>query len=422
MTMPRLELRPARPVLLPTQTTVVTLLIRVHPASPAITPTGRVPLNLALVIDRSGSMSGAPLQMAKEAAIAATRQARPGDRISVVTFDDQVEVVVPSRLVTDPDAIIRAIQGIEAGDTTNLHGGWLEGATQVAHHLVPGSLNRVIVLSDGQANVGVTHREGVAQHVRGLTERGISTSTIGLGAHYDEELLLAMATAGDGNFEHVETPSRLPAFFEEELLGLTRTTGRVVSVGIEPNPEHRVRLQDVLNDFRRNEFGRLQLPNLVGGQAIDVVAQLAVPSTDTLLGETIGVARVRLAWTDAEGVRHKLRAQLNLPFVTPDEYNNTPDDPEVLGAAALQQAGRLKREAVQAMDRGDRAQVQRLFAGASQVVASAPMGGAAQARELEDVSALTAALEAGDDALLRKRALSQAHDRTRSKARRPSEQ
>ncbi|WP_221091237.1 vWA domain-containing protein [Deinococcus aquaedulcis] len=147
MTTPSPELRALRPALPAGQTTHLTLLIRVHPAPVPIHAAWRPPLNLALVIDRSGSMGGHPLHMARQAAGAAVRQMGLNDQVSVVAFDDEVRVVVPSQPVTDPAGIIRAMDTIEAGGMTNLHGGWLEGATQVAAHLDPQALNRVVLLS-----------------------------------------------------------------------------------------------------------------------------------------------------------------------------------------------------------------------------------------------------------------------------------
>ncbi len=417
MTTPRIEFRSLRPALLAGHTTTLTLLIRVHPAPTSGQTTRRPPLNLAFVIDRSGSMSGTPLQMARQAAVAAVRQMRPDDRVSVVAFDQQVDVIVPSQPVTDREAIIRAIDGIDDRGSTDLHSGWLEGATQVAQHLTPGALNRVIILSDGQANAGVTDRGEIARDVRGLTERGISTTAIGLGAHYDEELLLAIADAGDGNFEHVEDPARLPTFFEEELQGLTRTTGRMVSLGLEPNPEFGVQVQDVLTALTRNTYGRLQLPNLVDGRAVEVVVTLTVPAPAQPAGRTLGVTRVRLAWTGTDGKRQTRRAQLDLPLLDAAAYEALPEDPAVLEAQALQQAARLKREAVSAMDRGDLFAAQEHLRSVQGLIASAPMSAEVLHHELQDLQAVAGAMASGDAALSRKRALSQVDARTRSKRR-----
>ncbi|UBV44097.1 VWA domain-containing protein (plasmid) [Deinococcus taeanensis] len=416
MTAPRIEVRPLRPALHAEQTTTLTLLIRIHPA-PVAAQAARPDLNIALVIDRSGSMGGRPLHMAREAAVAAVRQARPTDRLSVVAFDDHVDVVVPSQLVGDGEAIIRAIRTIDARGSTNLHGGWLEGATQVATHLTPRALNRVVVLSDGQVNAGVTDTQAIATHVRGLTQRGVSTSAIGLGEHYDEELLLAVANAGDGNFEHVEDAARLPTFFEEELQGLTRTTGRVVSLGLEPNPEFGVTVGEVLNPFERNSFGRLQLPNLVDGQPLDVVVRLHVPRLTRRPGDTVGVTRVRLAWQGLDGQRHRVRTQLDLPVLSEGDLQALPEDPAVLEAQALLDTARLKREAVQAIDRGDHDLARQHFGNARLVAMAAPMPAAALSAQIEDVTLLEEALNAGNTALSRKRAVSQAHAASRSKRR-----
>lgn len=411
---PHTEFRPLRAGLLAGQGTTLPLLVRIRPAESV--HTGELPpLNLALVIDRSGSMSGQPLRMAQEAAMTAVRQMGPGDRLSVVVFDDVAEVVVPSQLVTQPDALCSAIAGIETRGMTNLHAGWLTGATQVAEHLKPGALNRVVILSDGQTNAGVTRVDEIAQQVRGLNERGISTTAIGLGACYDEELLLAVANAGDGNFEHVEDPARLPTLFEEELRGLTRTTGRMVSLGVEPNPAHGVRVTDVLNAFDRNAWGRLQLPNLVAGQAVNVVVVLSVPAQAA--GTTLGLTRARLAWTGPDGQRHHLRVQLNLPVLAPAAYGALRDDPEVVEAQTLLQAARLKRAAVEALDRGDQGLARQHLNSAYNAVMAAPISRLYQAQEGQDLVALSAALDAGDEALSRKRALSQAHARERSKRR-----
>ncbi len=415
MTDPRIELRPLHAALHASQPTELTVLIRVHAPTASQAQRPRPPLNLALVIDRSGSMAGHPLHMAREAAQAAVRQLHPQDRVSIVTFDDHVDVLVPSQFVTDPAGILTALAGIDSGGSTALHAGWFAGATEVATHLQPGALNRVILLTDGQANVGLQRLTDIAPQVRGLAERGVSTSAIGLGTHYDEDLLLGVANAGDGNFEHVEDPAKLPSFFEAELQGLGRTTGRTVSLGVEPNPEFGVQALGVLNDLERNAHGRWHLPNLLDGQPIDVIATLRVPAL-AVRGAPIGVMRARLAWSDARG-RHTLRAQLNLPVLDAAAHTALPNDPGVQEVVTALDAARLRRETIAALDRGDRQRAEVSLSQARTLVAAAPMS-ASSAADLAELDALSADLHAGDDAGLRKRALSQAYDRSRSKTRR----
>ncbi|ULH17479.1 VWA domain-containing protein (plasmid) [Deinococcus sp. KNUC1210] len=415
-TQPLIEIRPLKPALKANGMQTVTVLIRLHPAAAPQRSGGRLPLNLSLVLDRSGSMSGEPLDMAKQAIVAALRQLRPHDRVSVVSFDDTVQIEVPSTLAHDPAALIARVQGIHSGGSTALHNGWVEGATQVAAHLSQGGLNRVILLSDGQANCGLVDPAEIARHVRGLTARGVSTTTMGFGSHYDENLLLGMATAGDGNFEHIEDARTLPTFFESELQGLTRTSGRTVSLGLEPNPQLRGEVSDVLNDLVRNSFGRYQLGNLVEGQPLSVVArvQVTVPADTTI---PLGVTRVRLAWTGLDGVRHSIRAQLDLPVMDAATYDALPDDAEVSEAVSLLTMEQRKQQAIRAMDRGDRASAMDFLTEAVGLAQSMPSPSPEAAASLVESTELQRLYAQGDDRLARKRALSQVYARSQSKPR-----
>ena len=152
--LPQIELLPLKAGLPAGQASELTVLARITPADVPQQTEARPPLNLALVIDRSGSMSGHPLAMARKAAQIGIHKLEAQDRVSVVTFDNEVEVLIPSQLVKDKGALCRVIEGITEGGSTALHAGWLDGAMQVAQQLNPQALNRVLLLSDGQANCG----------------------------------------------------------------------------------------------------------------------------------------------------------------------------------------------------------------------------------------------------------------------------
>ena len=115
------------------------------------------PLNLSIVLDRSGSMSGQPLEEAKKAAIMMIENLRESDKISIITFDSIVQTVVPSTSLSDRRSIINSIEQISTRGATNLHGGWLAGAEQVALGKTDTTLNRILLLSDGCANEGLTY-------------------------------------------------------------------------------------------------------------------------------------------------------------------------------------------------------------------------------------------------------------------------
>lgn len=409
---PRLELLPLKAALPAGRDSELTVLARIHPAPAPQAAQVRPPLNLALVLDRSGSMSGRPLEMARRAAGVALRRLQPHDRVSLVTFDHTVETVLPPQLAADPGALCREVDRITAGGATALHAGWLEGALLAAQHLDPRALNRVLLLSDGQANRGETRPDVIAAQVRGLTGRGVSTSTIGLGHHYDEALLQAMADAGDGNYEHLEDEEALPAYFAAELQGLARTTGHTVSLGIEPNPALGSRRVEVVNDLPRNELGRSQLANLVDGRVLEVVFTLHVPAQ--METADLGVTRVRLAWTGRDGVRRKARVQLNLPVVGQAACDALPEDPRVRLPLERLRAARVREEAVAYAAAGSpqlsREALSRERARLLREVPSLPGLGA----EIDALGALDEAF-GEDEGLARKRARSQSYNTRRSK-------
>ena len=184
----------------------------------------RAPIDLAFALDRSGSMSGqGKIELVKEAVIASMSQLRENDRVSLVTFDNHVNVrhkLTPLDLA-HRTRLERVTREIEPGGSTNLSGGWLEACRQLSGS-EPGSprIRRALLLTDGQANVGITDPDELNRHARELRDRGISTSAIGVGYGFDEILLSGMAEAGGGNFQFIADASQLEAFFSDELRSL----------------------------------------------------------------------------------------------------------------------------------------------------------------------------------------------------------
>jgi Ca-activated chloride channel family protein len=308
----------------------------------------RPALNLALVIDRSGSMAGSKLSYARKAARFLAGELSERDRLAIVTFDSEVKVLVPSQPVRDPLLFISAINTIDAGGCTALFDGWLAGATEVASQLDPQGLNRVLLLSDGQANEGLTDHQQIAAKVEGLTQRGISTSAFGLGSGFDEDLMGAVAGAGDGTLAQIESPQQLADLYASELQGLASTVGRKVSLGIRAR--HGAELVDVLNDLPRTSAGNFQLPNLRYGQELGIGVRLQLPAW----APNQQIASVRLAWRSPErDGRQELIEHLTLPVRPQTELEGLAADPLVAEQLALLQANRDRRLAIEELDRGD---------------------------------------------------------------------
>lgn len=190
----------------------------------------RIPINIGLVLDRSGSMSGEPLEYVKKAARFVVDHMGPEDRFSLTIFDDQVETVVPQTAVTNKELIRSLIDRIQSGGSTNLSGGFLRGCQEVMKETRSGQSNRVVLLTDGMANVGITDPVLLAAKAQSVTEKGLSVSAVGVGREFNEDLLIAMCEAGRGNYYYVKNADEIPAVFAKELRGLLKITAQDVRV------------------------------------------------------------------------------------------------------------------------------------------------------------------------------------------------
>jgi Ca-activated chloride channel family protein len=366
MNVPTINFIPLRAAVSSDSPTTLDVLVRIIPPTTEF-ELKRPTLNIGLVIDRSGSMQGKKIEYARQAACYAVDQLLATDRVSVTIYDDLVETLVPSTPATDKISITRQIERIQSRNSTDLHAGWVQGGVQVSQHLNPEHLNRVILLSDGLANQGQTNPKAIASDVQGLARRGVSTTTMGVGDDYNEDLLEAMASSGDGNYYYIESPEQLPDIFQMELQGLMATIGRRVTLGIEP--QGGVEVADVLNDLEVTRKGRFRLPNLVIGNPFVVVVRLKVPA----IAQATDLCYFRLAWDDPEQQeRQKIRVPLQLPVVAGADLEEFPLNPEVQQQVALMMSGRAKKEAVQKVDRGEYEVASQLLKDTREQVLKAP--------------------------------------------------
>ena len=193
-------------------------------------PARRAPINVALVLDRSSSMNGMPIVAARAAAERFASFLSPSDRLSVVAFDDVIETVFGPAPAGQP-AAIAAIQSLTTRGCTNLSGGWLQGMQHVNASLVDGT-NRVVLLTDGQANRGIVDVPRLVTMTRSARGNRISTTCIGFGAGYNENLLEPMARDGGGNYWFVEAEDQMADIFENEIEGLVALSAQNVSLEI----------------------------------------------------------------------------------------------------------------------------------------------------------------------------------------------
>jgi Ca-activated chloride channel family protein len=267
-----LEFIPDRAAFCHDQNCTVDVIVRITPpAPPSDGKCERVPINLALVIDRSGSMQGEKMDLTRKAAALAIKSLSHEDRISLVTFASDVETVVASTPVLDKQRLLRRVDQIQAYGSTALFPGWQAGADQASLGLRKGNLNRLVLLTDGQANLGQTNPDPICSEVNRWLQKGLQTTTMGFGRDYQENLLRAMAASGGGNHFYVETPEQLARYVELELDGLAATVGTQVRLKLhgrnfEPlgevqgDAENGYRLADLTVEFPLELLFRVTVP------------------------------------------------------------------------------------------------------------------------------------------------------------------
>jgi Ca-activated chloride channel family protein len=348
---PRLIVRPDRRLIRAHGRSERFLLVEITAPTVALDPARRrPPVNLAFVLDRSGSMGGHnKLSLAKQAALESIHRLEAEDRFAVVTYDDQVDVVMPGTQAT-PDArreAARRLAGIEPRNSTDLHAGWLTGCEQAAAGLQAEGVNRVMLLTDGLANRGVTDPGELARLAYDLRRRGVTTSTFGVGSDFDEALLQVMADNGGGHFYYAGDVAQMRDHITSEVGETLEVVAREVVLELTIPESVRV---DSLSPFRVEQNGgraRILLGDMVSGQLLSVA--LRVTFDFGTVGREVGI-RVHVADRDgAFGRAVPAVTGVSLAWTYADHGANDtqPRDVEVDRVVARLFAERAKQEAVQ---------------------------------------------------------------------------
>jgi len=239
----------------------------------------RRPLDIALVLDRSGSMAGSKLQLARKAARQAVETLGSQDSVALITYDDEVTRLVPgARLDAEHRRqLLAAIDGITPGGTTNLSGGWLTGCEEVGRLAREEAVARVLLLSDGLANRGMTDRDELAHHAGELRARGVVTSCLGVGNDFDERLMEGMARAGGGNFYFLERAEQIPDYLLTELGDALEVVARGVALELDGEVGMEIESLDDRRTGRQGMRHRILVGDLVDRQEVELVVKVTFP-------------------------------------------------------------------------------------------------------------------------------------------------
>ena len=252
------------------------------------------PINLALVLDHSGSMEGAKIEKAREAACIAIDQLEPSDIFSLVQFDDQVDVLIPAQPVEDKERLKEVVNRIVPGGSTALYAGVQEGAHQLRKYFDEKNVNRVILVSDGIANVGPSSPSELAELGRELREKDSSVTTVGLGDDYNEDVMASIAEASGANYYYVKDAEKLPGIFEKELGEVKNAVAQNIEIIIElpdgVEPIEIVGMPDV--HFEGNK-ATIRLGSFYASQHRDLLVRCRVKSPQ---GDSAEIGRVHVAY------------------------------------------------------------------------------------------------------------------------------
>lgn len=303
----------------------------------------RTPVNVAIVLDKSGSMQGDKIRQAREAAIMAIGKLRDNDIVSVVTYDTCINVVVPATKVSDRDRIYKAIRGIQAGGNTALFAGVSKGANEVRKFLSKNRVNRVVLLSDGLANSGPSTPAELGELGRSLGQEGIAVTTIGLGLGYNEDLMTELAQRSDGNHMFAENATDLARAFDNEFGDVLSVVAQEVTVRIQCAQGIRpVRLLGREGDIAGQRV-TTTLNQIYSEQMKYVLLEVEVPAGRNNTAKEVATVEVSYA-NMATKTNDRLKSNISIAFVDSPEEVERRTNKEVM-VAAIRQIGMERNEA-----------------------------------------------------------------------------
>jgi len=296
-----MEVKPAQHTLLAGQQQDLYLLItfKARELSP-IRRLERPSLNLGLVLDRSGSMDDrGKMEYAITTACNLIDMLSPRDYLGVVEYDDQITVLWPSAPLQAPGMLKQLIRGLTPRHSTNLMGGLDAGVEQVRGAFSPLTVNRVLLLSDGLANTGITDPWAIRAKVQEFRRQGITVSTLGLGLHYDEDLMQLIAEHGAGRYYYIENPTQMSRIFQQEMDFIFETVTRDVRLVYHSHRDgnQNVEVIGYPAETRDDRSFDITLENFYAGETRNLLIRLTLTPG---AGSSIDLGRLQLDYIDLE--------------------------------------------------------------------------------------------------------------------------
>ena len=289
---------------------------------------------LVIVLDRSGSMAGEPIEAARSSIEALTRRLGQTDRFGLVIFDDQAGVAIPIRAMADHnlEALVHTVRSIEPRGCTNLSSGYLLALRETKESLAASGHTSatVLLLSDGHANDGILDPQSIHDVARGAVADSIVTSTVGLGLGYDEQFLDALTRGGNGNHRFAETADVASAEIAQTVSDLLDVSVLAATVRISPDPDvvNRITVRHDVPNWADERSVVISIGDLYANEQRRILVQLGVEAVHEL--GTRAIADVQVQFTAASDLaEHRITMPLVVNVVPGDEARGVLPNPVV---------------------------------------------------------------------------------------------
>jgi Ca-activated chloride channel family protein len=371
-----------------------------------LTTDERVPLNLGVVLDRSGSMGGSKIEKAKKAVEYIVENMTKTDIFSLVIYDDRIDTLIPAGKMSEKSTAYNKIRNITARNMTDLHGGMMEGVKQIIKNKNIEYRNVEFLLSDSLANKGITSKSKIALSAKNTNDNeGVVISTFGIGDDFDEDMLVGISDASSGEFYYIESADDIPKFIEKEFKGLLETIASSIQVNLELADNVMLkRILGVSIDEQRHKS--LKLGDLRSGNDRLLILDLLVPSSKLDLKKEL--VSFDLEWiptqSDVERIEQKYSCHITY---TDNEELLSSENQEILDNVAILETALIREEAIQLADRGEFEEAKNLILGQQSVLRSRS--------SLEGASAELGKLMASNKVILDETLDEQAYDKASRK-------
>lgn len=349
-----------RPVVLAGRDDKVVVKIGLFPEG-GFTEEKHLPLNVAVVLDKSGSMgSDNKMENAKQGAIEIVRRLNKNDIFSLIVYDSEPRVYIAARPAINKDEIIETIRHIYPGGNTALYGGVTFGAAEVRKNLHQEYINRIVLLSDGLANVGPSSSYDLANLGEALRKEGITVSTVGVGLDYNEDLMTVLAGKSGGNSYFAAHSDGLPKIFTEEIGEAMTLMARKIRILLEC-PQG-VKPVSILGRDGKvyGQNMELTIENLYGKNEKFALFEIQIPSHKS--GKRIEVARINVEYTNPfTKQRVSQERTLSVKYARSKKVVEKNADKDIIKSAALTRTSEMKESAIRLADEGKYEEAAGLF-------------------------------------------------------------